>query len=236
MESFEFACGKGGDLGRWIAGLRYGRQRHLWTTWSIQRAGSTRDDQHRRQSTHGILPDGRRHTDASLDEITDAMLTSKHPEILSALWNIDKDANPALDKFKGLALKGFDTVSCQFAVHYLFKTDDTLDRFVNGVHHQGRRPLHRHHFRRRHCCRAAEKNSGKITGQVGDLVVEYRARVRGTYTEGTGQMVDVYVETIGQVLREYLVSFKTQRLKSQGFELVETEMFGDAKRLQEDPE
>jgi hypothetical protein len=56
------------------------------------------------------------------------------------------------------------------------------------------------------------------------------------YTEGTGQMVDVYVETIGQVLREYLVSFKTQRLKSQGFELVETEMFGDAKRLQEDPE
>jgi hypothetical protein len=35
-------------------------------------------------------------------------------------------------------------------------------------------------------------------------------------------MVDVYVETIGQVLREYLVSFKTltQRLKSQGFELV----------------
>jgi hypothetical protein len=40
--------------------------------------------------------------------------------------------------------------------------------------------------------------------------------------------------TIGQVLREYLVSFKTltQRLKSQGFELVETEMFGDAaKRL-----
>jgi hypothetical protein len=68
-----------------------------------------------------------------LDEITDAMLTSKHPEILSALWNIDKDANPALDKFKGLALKGFDTVSCQFAVHYLFKTDDTLDRFVNNV-------------------------------------------------------------------------------------------------------
>jgi hypothetical protein len=69
----------------------------------------------------------------TLDEITDAMLTSKHPEILSALWNIDKDANPALDKFKGLALKGFDTVSCQFAVHYLFKTDDTLDRFVNNV-------------------------------------------------------------------------------------------------------
>jgi hypothetical protein len=41
-------------------------------------------------------------------------MLSKHPEILSALWNIDKDANPALDKFKGLAL---DTVSCQFAVH-----------------------------------------------------------------------------------------------------------------------
>jgi hypothetical protein len=37
-----------------------------------------------------------------LDEITDAMLTSKHPEILG-FWNIDKDANPALDKFKGLA-------------------------------------------------------------------------------------------------------------------------------------
>jgi hypothetical protein len=51
-------------------------------------------------------------------------------------------------------------------------------------------------------------------------------------------MVDVYVERSDRFFAN-LVSFKTltQRLKSPGFELVETEMFGDAaKRLQEDPE
>jgi hypothetical protein len=97
------------------------------------------------------------------------------------LWNIDKDANPALDKFKGLALKGFDTVSCQFAVHYLFKTDDTLDRFVMA--YTTKVGGHFIVFDGDTVAAQLKKNSGKITGQVGDLVVEYRARVRGT-TEG----------------------------------------------------
>jgi hypothetical protein len=128
-----------------------------------------------------------------LDEITDAMLTSKHPEILSALWNIDKDANPALDKFKGLALKGFDTVSWSPSTTSSKPTILWTALSITWRTHQGRRPLHRHHFRRRHCCRAAEKNSGKITGQVGDLVVWNIERVYENLTEGTGQMVDVYV-------------------------------------------
>jgi hypothetical protein len=60
---FEFAC-KVGDLGRWIA-AGYGTV--VGSDISGQLGQSERDllaDDHRRQSTHGILPDGRRHTDA----------------------------------------------------------------------------------------------------------------------------------------------------------------------------
>jgi hypothetical protein len=88
------------DRGR----LRYGRRRHLSEQLVNPESGI-----YRMINTDVKVPmvffqmDAATRMHPPLDEITDAMLTSKHPEILSALWNIDKDANPALDKFKGLA-------------------------------------------------------------------------------------------------------------------------------------
>jgi hypothetical protein len=165
----------------------------------------------------------------SLDEITDAMLTSKHPEILSALWNIDKDANPELDKFR-VALKGFDTVSCQFAVHYLFKAtilwiDSSTTSLTTTVGGPSSNDV-----RRGHCGYTAEEESGKIPEQVGDLIVWNIERVyEEPYTEGRSGL-SMYTSRRSDRFYASIWSAKTltQRLKSQGFELVETEMFGDA--------
>jgi hypothetical protein len=38
----------------------------------------------------------------------------------------------ALDA-RGAMAKGFDLTSCQFAVHHMFESDDTLDRFIGNV-------------------------------------------------------------------------------------------------------
>jgi hypothetical protein len=170
----------------------------------------------------------------SLDEITD-MLTSKHPEILSALWNIDKDANPELGEVQGLA-EGIRHGRLPVRRHYLFKaTILWIDSSTTSL------------IRRRWVAASSErrstgtlatqlKNSGKSTGQVGDLIVWNIERVyEEPYTEGTGRVIDVYVETIGQVLREVSGNRTfTQRLKSQGFELVEPRCLGMHKRLQDD--
>jgi hypothetical protein len=112
---FEFACGK---VVIWVGGSRRATVRSSAHDISLDNLVNPESGIYSRMiNTDVKVPvffqmDAATRMHPPLDEITDAMLTSKHPEILSALWNIDKDANPALDKFKGLALKGFDTVSC----------------------------------------------------------------------------------------------------------------------------
>jgi SAM-dependent methyltransferase len=236
---FEFACGKGGDLGRWLAA---GYKTVVGSDVSLDNLVNPEDGIYARMIAMNVKApmvffqmDAATRMQPPLDEVNDAILTSSHPELLSVLWNVDKSANAELDRFRGLIAKGFDTVSCQFAVHYLFKSDDTLDRFVNNVAYTTRVGGHfiGTTFDGDTVSAALRRHAGKVTGQIGDLVVwNLERKYEEPATEGTGQVVEVYVETIGQVLREYLVSFKTltQRLKSAGFELVETEMFGDAAR------
>jgi hypothetical protein len=234
---FEFACGK---VVIWVGGSRRATVRSSAATSSGQlgqsRAGSTR-----MINTDVKVPmvffqmDAATRMHPPLDEITDAMLTSKHPEILSALWNIDKDANPALDKFKGLPSR--DSIPSVVSRRPLpLQNRRYLDRFVNNVAYTTKVGGHfiGTTFDGDTVAAQLKKNSGKITG-LETLSWNIERVYEEPYTEGTGQMVDVYVETIGQVLREYLVSFKTltQRLKSQGFELVETYL---PPNVQEDPE
>jgi hypothetical protein len=107
------------------------------------------------------------------------------------LWNIDKDANPALDKFKGLALKGFDTVSCQFAVHYLFKTDDTLDRFY-VMAYTTKVGGHFIVFDGDTVAAQLKKNSGRSRVRLETLSCGISSAC--TRYHGREQMVDVYVE------------------------------------------
>jgi hypothetical protein len=162
----------------WVGGsrrLRYGRSDISLNLGQSRERDLLADDQHRRQSTHGFQMDAATRMHPPLDEITDAML-SKHLKSYRLCGTSTRTLTRRSISSR-VWPQGIDTVSCQSAVHYLFKTDDTWTalsitwrtppRYFIGTTFDGDT-----------VAAQLKKNSGKITGQVGDLVVEYRARVR----------------------------------------------------------
>jgi hypothetical protein len=244
---FEFACGRGGDMNRWAAG---GFALVAGCDVSLDNLVNPQGGIYQRMLTSRtklppmvfIQMDCTARMHPPLDDIRAAAAASPHYELFAALWNLDKVVPPALERFRGAMAKGFDLTSCQFAVHYMFESDDTLDRFIGNVAYATRLGGHfiGTTFDGETVERELRKQGGEMTGRIGNLVAwNVRREFEGKYQRGTGQAVEVFVETIGKPMREYLVHFDTlaQRLKSAGFELVETEMFGDtAKRLAKDPE
>jgi hypothetical protein len=218
-------------------GLRYGRQRNI----SLDNLVNPESGIYSRMiNTDVKVPvffqmDAATRMHPPLDEITDAMLTSKHPEILSALWNIDKDANPALDKFKGLAPR--DSIPSVVAVHYLFKTDDTLTALSItwrttkvGGHFIGTTYGYT-------VAAQLKKNREDHGSGWRPCRVEYRARTRNLYRRdrADGRCIRGDDRTgssrVPGQFQDVDSTPQESRIRT------ETEMFGDAaKRLQEDPE
>jgi hypothetical protein len=243
---FEFACGRGGDLSRWAAaGFALVAGCDVSLDNLVNPQGGL---YHRILTSRAKLPpmafvqmDCTVRMQPPLDEIHAVASGSPHYELFAALWNLDKVIPPHLERFRGAVANGFDLTSCQFAVHYMFESDDSLDRFVKNVAYTTRLGGHfiGTTFDGETVERELRKAGGEMEGRMGKLVIwNVRREFEGKYNRGTGQAVEVFVETIGQPMREYLVHFDTlkQRLKSAGLELVETEMFGDtAKRLSTDP-
>jgi len=106
----------------------------------------------------------------------------------------------------------FDVVSCQFALHYFFASDDTLEAFcvnVSSLLKVGG------HFigtcfdgRKLHLDLTSDSN-GQLEGKVdGNVVWRICKGYEGDYEvekDKCGFGVDVYIESIGQSRREYLV-------------------------------
>jgi hypothetical protein len=135
---FEFACGRGGDLSRWVAG---GFALVVGCDVSLDNLVNPRGGlYHRMLTSHAKLPpmafvqmDCTVRMQQPLDEIHAVASESPHHELFAALWNLDAVIPPHLERFRGAVANGFDLTSCQFAVHYMFESDDALDRFVKNV-------------------------------------------------------------------------------------------------------
>ena len=122
-----------------------------------------------------------------------------------------------LKPFRNAVDSRFDVVSCQFALHYLFTDDATLDIFcknVDGLLKPGG------YFigtcldgNKVHDALKKEKN-GILEGLIDGNVV-WRIAKDGDYEdlEGTGCAIDVFVESIGQSRREYLVDMELLKEK-----------------------
>jgi len=52
---------------------------------------------------------------------------------LDVLYGRMPGNTPKLKKLEGVALEGFDVVSCMYAIHYMMDTEDTLDAFLRNV-------------------------------------------------------------------------------------------------------
>jgi SAM-dependent methyltransferase len=239
----ELGCGEGGDINRWLAndlsmvvGIDKSRNnivnpdKGVYARWD--KATARRTDKPR-----GVFLtlDATVRMFAPHDEIKAAAAEYDQIDMVAAMWGLPGTVLPALEPFKGVMTRGFDLVSCQFSIHYMFQTSATLDRFVNNV---ARMTKPGGYF----ICTtfdgdlvaAAMGARGSIAGRVGGRVLWSIARAEGQeykrFDGETGVAIDVFVGSIGKPAREYLVSRRTleARMERAGFELVASELFRDA--------
>ena len=135
----------------------------------------------------------------SLKDITNTIFgmvdKSRVKKLLGPLYNIGNGA--------------FDVVSCQFAVHYFFKDADTLEAFCANV---ATRLKHGGHFigtcmdGKAVVGALSKAPSGVIQGKKNGKVI-WVIKKKYTSEGGTGKEIEVFVESINNMLTEYVVDF-----------------------------
>ena len=155
--------------------------------------------------------------------------------MLKIVYDIDTDKIPAkyqpvVPSYKGIAQSGFDVISSQFSMHYYFKDQTTLDGFIKnitenitqggyfiGTCYDGLKVFQ------------LDGNETEMTDEFGNLL--YRIEKKYSITDFTydesdtsnmlGNQIDVFMDSIGQTIPEYLVNFDyfTDIMKQNGFTL-----------------
>jgi len=138
-------------------------------------------------------------------------------ETVMGVSNKEKERNPIIKHFHNVLNEGFDVVSCQFAIHYFFQNKTKFDNFVNNVVNSlvvGGEFIGT-------CLDGvlvdkllSSSNTSLVRGNINDKVVWQIEKKYDTFAssskndENLGKQIDVYVESINQIIPEYLVDFE----------------------------
>lgn len=140
---------------------------------------------------------------------------------------------PYLRYIVGRAAEGFDTVSCQFAIHYFFQTPDKLNGFLGNVaRNLKKNGIFIATFMDGDCVDSllSSTANGVAEGKKLDGAVTVWAIIRKydpNSNPAFGRLVDVYLENTNRLIPEFLVHMDTliEYAAAHGLELVETELF-----------
>lgn len=125
-------------------------------------------------------------------------------------------------RLTGKASRKFDVVSCQFAIHYFFKTKERLEGFLRNVSFNlkpnGRFIATFMDGQRVH---ALINKDGKAEGKKENSIVWAIQKQYATFTKRTpyGKLIDVYLENTNHFIPEFLVHFEILREKAKEFQL-----------------
>lgn len=115
-----------------------------------------------------------------------------------------------LNPFKEAIKDQFDVVSCQFALHYFFKDEATLETFCKNVNillKKGGHFIGTCFDGSQVNDKFIQSNTSRLEGNIDENVVWRIDKAYDDY-EPFGSAIDVFVESIGQSRREYLVNFE----------------------------
>ena len=172
-----------------------------------------------------------------------AFINDKGKQISKALFGLGSKDEKVLgkgvyDKY-GVADHGFDVVSCQFAIHYMFESSEILNNFLNNVRYSckkngyfigtcydGVKIFNRLKDKKQH-----EKDALYVDGKkMWEVTKIYDTDTFEANEKSIGKRIDVYQESINKTFPEYLVNFEYLKklMKIFGFDLISDE---EAKKM-----
>ena len=222
----DLACGKGGDLRKWIEA---GFMDVLGLDLFQDNINNPVDGAYARLSQSRV-PAGARY--AFVPYYVSKPVDAAHINtianegdrmVLQNLWALVPKhmVHPkGLARYYGLAAEGFDVVSCQFAIHYFFKDDTSLDNFSMTVARNlrpGGRFVGTCMDGRRVASELAQIPQGSDLQEIsktGQLIFS----IRRLYSEADagkelGRGIGVYLESINTTNIEYLVDYEVLKKK-----------------------
>jgi SAM-dependent methyltransferase len=143
---------------------------------------------------------------------------------------------PYLKYITGRAARGFDVVSCMFAVHYFFQTPEKLHGFLSNVSRN---------LKKNGIFIATFMDGDKVNGLLESTangvaegkkldgqatvwaIVKRYSNYKTDDEEPFGKLVDVYLENTNRLIPEFLVNLDTlvQHASAHGLELADTALF-----------
>jgi hypothetical protein len=235
----DFACGKGGDLPKWI-------DAKLSFVFGID---VSKDNLENRldgacarflslKQTNKIMPYALFVNGNSAYNIKNgsAMLNDKAIQITKSVFGIGSKESDQIGKGVarqyGKGQDGFNVSSCQFALHYFFENPDTLQGFLRnvsectqlngyfiGTAYDGNEIFNM----------LKKKPSGESVQIVEDckkvweVTKMYNSNIFDDDSSSLGYKINVYQESINQVISEYLINFDylNRVLEDYGFKLID---------------
>jgi len=246
---YDPACGQGGDLFKWIQAeipVVLGTDLFKSNIYNTQNGANARlaNAQNKMKSDYKYvflpydfrLPLRRRQLQ-HVDQIH-----TDDAKLLEAIWGKNEITMPQLKRMENLARPKFDLLSCQFAAHYFFENKKTFDTFIGNVDYA----LKKGGYFIGTCFdgalvhQALSKNNKKmIKGtQKGDdkdiLLWKIDKKYEGDFVPSDaenvfGKRIGVYIESIGQEIDEFLVSFDVliRALQEKGIRLLHEDEYDD---------
>ena len=241
----DFACGKAGDLPKWIAAkLSFVFGIDLSPDNLENRLDGACSRYLKARKLNKYMPYALFANGNSAYNIRDgsALLNDKAKQVTAAVFgNGPKEADKigkGVSKQYGKGDSGFNIASCQFAIHYFFQNPDTLKGFLkniaectklngyfSGTSYDGK-TLYNELRKIKNGDSIQLVDEGK---KVWEVIKVYNADTFEDNSSSIGYEISVYQESINQYISEYLVNYDyfDRLMDAHGFKLISREEAND---------
>jgi hypothetical protein len=237
----DFACGKAGDLSKWIAaklGFVFGIDISKDNLENRIDGACARYLKARKQNKHmpyALFVNG---NSALNIKNGSAMKSDKAIQISKAVFGHGTDKSDQIGKGVarqyGVGSEGFNISSCQFAMHYFFKDPETLQGFLKNLAECTK--LNGYFIGTAYDGKLiykllANKEKGESVQiyeddkKIWEIVKEYSFDKFEDNASSIGYRIDVFQESINQLISEYLINFDylNRIMENYGFKIIERE-------------
>lgn len=222
----ELACGRGGDMHKWKrthASKVVAMDISLSNIESPKQGAVVRYLKEKADKPHEYLPP----VLYVQGDMTEYPLFEQEDRYMPILTGAQTAPTEYLAQFEGL--NKFDSISCQFAMHYACQSEEIFRAFAKNIQKYGKNIFFG-------TCSDGQAIYSLLLGKMSHIftngktvVGEYTKQYtdRETWTDEFGMPVKVYLESFEKPSVEYLVPFGkiTDIMKEYGYELIESKNF-----------